>query len=127
MARTILGNGTLATLGLIGAVAAAGLVAQRGSINETALSPLQKRLLYLVEQYPEPTATYALLFAAALPGVRPYRAGYDRDLTGLRPSSFWEKMGFVDIPSDEEASFGLRYRGDPWPTIPMIRWLEEKT
>lgn len=43
----------------------------------------------------------------------------------LRPSSFWKKMGFVDIPSDEEASFGLRYRGDPWPTIPMIRWLEK--
>jgi len=77
MADTIFDNGVLATLGLIGAVAAAGLVARRGSINETALSPLQKRLLYLVEQYPEPTASYVLLFAAALPGVRAGRAGWE--------------------------------------------------
>ena len=34
MADKILDNGALATLGLIGAVAAAGLVAQRGSITD---------------------------------------------------------------------------------------------
>ena len=108
MARTILGNGTLATLGLIGAVAAAGLVAQRGSINETALSPLQKRLLYLVEQYPEPTATYALLFAAVLPGVLPYRAGYGHNLTG------WDHEPYLSDPNGR-AQFedDLRRFGEP--------------
>ena len=86
-------SGLPLALGAVGVLAVAGFLRARGSINEAALSPLQKRLLYLVEQYPEPTASYALLFSAALPGVLPYRAGYGRDLTG------WDHERYLSEPN----------------------------
>ena len=82
-------NGRDLTLGTLAGLAVAGLIVQqRGSANDTSLSPLQKRLLYLIDQYPEPTASYTLVFAGALPGVR---AG--RKLEGRRRTlqTEWEE------------------------------------
>jgi len=127
MADTILDNGVLATLGLIGAVAAAGLVARRGSINETALSPLQKRLLYLVEQYPEPTASYVLLFAAALPGVRAGRAGWEaHGYLSAATGYLSEVTGRAQFEEDLR-KFGLEPKAWAKDTVKKGVWYDQST
>ena len=184
MARTILGNGTLATLGLVGVFAAVGAMRKRGSVGlaagaarqgsgndqdvrvndgEDEISGIfQGEPVGDILIYPSAKSLNAVIrdeLGMHILNLPPGRWGYiggielpedargrgigermmrqmlvyaaQRGLRGIvlfsefRPSSFWEKMGFVDILSDGDVSSGLRYRGDPWPTIPMSRWLEK--
>jgi hypothetical protein len=118
-------SGLPLALGAVGVLAVAGFLRARGSINEAALSPLQKRLLYLVEQYPEPTASYVLLFAAALPGVRLERAGWARNLTG------WESDYYLSTPNgrtqfeDDLRGLGIEPKAWAKDTVKKGVWYDQ--